>query len=714
MFNWLGKEEVPIIRQSTSSECGLACVTMIANYHGHQIDLQSMRMKYEISTLGASLSDLVEIGATLDLSVRGISCDLPDLASITLPAILHWDFKHFVVLKSIKKGLYEIHDPSEGKLFLKGDEVSKHFTGIALEIKKSNDFRPRKEKADLKVTSLVKLDKANWGMMARVLLLSLFLQGFVLVAPLFMQLVIDEAIFKNDISILAAIAFGFLGLKLFELFVSVARQVLLQLLGQMISFDLRGNVFHHLVRLPVSYFQLRGSGDILQRAESGNAIGKFVANNLVEAIVDGVFAISIAIVIFSYSPALGAVVTGFVLLYALARFIFLRISHKRQSEEQITQAKEATYFLETLRIMPTLKMFGGEGIRESKWRNLASDSINKGIRSGNMNIGYSNLSQGIGDISNIAVVFIAAYAVINSDMTVGMITAFMAYKIQFEQKSMSLLDKVLEYKLMDVHLDRLSDIALTPKEDMRGTDLTNEPYRGIIEFKHVYFRYSPLQEDVIKGVSFRVSPQEFVALAGRSGQGKSTILKLIMGIYKPTGGQILYDGKPIDQWGAANLRKHIGIVMQDDELISGSIKENICFFEDNPDLEKIDWAAQVASIFDDIQAMPMGMNTLIGEMGSALSGGQKQRIMLARALYKQPKVLILDEGTSHLDLATESRINDELKKLEITRIFAAHRPDTLSKADRIIRVNDGTVFSESAHDNTVIDESSNYQSLKVS
>ena len=491
-----------------------------------------------------------------------------------------------------------------------------------------------------------------------------------------------------------AIAIGFGALKVFEVATSVLRQVIFQLIGKVLTFDLKASMFHHLIRLPVSYFHGRGTGDVQQRFFSLNIISGFVVDGMLEAFIDGILAITIGVILFTYNALLGMVAVAFVLVYMIVRILFLQLSKRLETDQQVAQADEATKFLETLTAMQTIKVAGIENERENLWRNRAAETINADIRVGNIQIAYDSLSDAIIGMSHIVIVFLAATAAINGDMTIGMITAFLAYKTQFEQKLIELLKKWMSFRLLDVHLERVADIVLTDREEDLKSPRTNQIFEGKVALANVSFRYAPLEPDVLKSINLNIEPGEFVALSGPSGHGKSTLLRLITGTYRPTEGDISYDEKSIAAWGVKNIRRQVGVVMQDDVLLGGTIEDNISMFDAEPDKDRIRWAAAAAEILDDIEAMPMGLNSLVGDMGSTLSGGQKQRVMLARALYRQPRILVLDEGTSELDVRTEMKINDTLRKLKITRIAAAHRPDTLKKADRVIHIVHGRAYED--------------------
>lgn len=678
-----------MMRQAEAAECGLACVGMVAGFYGHQTDLGTLRREYPISLKGATFRDVVEIATQLKLGARAVRCEIEELRELRLPAIMHWNMSHFVVLKKVRRHEIIINDPASGQVVIPITKVGQHFTGVALELSPASGFQKKTERKLVKLTSLVKIDSAGWKAVSQGLALSLFLQVFVLLSPYYMQLVIDEAILKGDVSLLTAVAVGFAGLKLFEAVTTVLRGFVFQFLSNIVSFDMEASLFHHMIRLPLSYFHRRHIGDIQQRFQSLGPIRDLVVNGAIAALIDGVLALFVGAVLFAYDPLLGTVVVGVVVLYGILRFLFLELSKRLSGDLLVADAKENTKFLETLRAMQTVKVAGIETEREILWRNLASRSLNANIRVGNVNIGYGAISQTLLGLSNIAIVFFAAQAAIRGDMTIGMITAFMAYKGQFEGKLTALLEQYVQLKLLDVHLGRVADIALTDQEKGLGVPSIRREYRGEIELRGVSFRYAQFEPMILRNANLKIEAGEFIALASPSGEGKSTLLRLLLGLYEPSAGHIFYDGIPSSTWGLGALRKQMGVVMQDDTLLAGSIEENICLFDEKPDHERIRWAAQMAAIHDDIEQMPMAYRSLVGDMGTTLSGGQQQRVMLARALYRKPKLLVMDEGTSQLDIATERRVNAALQELKITRIAAAHRPETLAAADRIIGLKDG-------------------------
>lgn len=693
ILNLSGMKRVSLLRQSEAAECGLACIAMVAGAYGYESDLATLRTRFPVSLKGARLTDLIEISSKLGLGARAIRCEPDELSQIRCPAILHWNMNHFVVLIQSSKSHITILDPAVGKRTVSLPDVSKHFTGVALELTPSADFKRKKDRNPIRLSSLVKLDRSGWKAIAQGLVLSVFLQVFILLGPYYMQLVIDEAILKGDASLLVAIATGFAILKLFEAVATILRGLVLQFFSSLLAFDMEASLFRHMIRLPLTYFHRRHVGDIQQRFQSLEPIRNFIASGAIAALIDGVLAIFLGIIIFLYSASLGSVVVAFVIVYTLLRMGFLSLSKRLSGDLLVAEAKENTKFLETLRTMQTIKVAGAEDARESQWRNLAADSLNAQIRVGNINIGYSAISQTLLGLSNVLVVYLAASQALGGAMTIGMITAFVAYKAQLEQRLMALLEQYIQFRLLDVHLERVSDIALQPKERGLMASSNHASFKGSVSLVGVDFRYSPFEPYILRGASLQILPGEFVALAAPSGAGKSTLLRLLLGLYHPTQGDILYDGRRADSWAISELRRQMGVVMQDDTLLAGSIEQNISLFDDKPDHDRIRQACEIAAIHDDIQSLPMGYRSLVGDMGNALSGGQQQRLVLARALYRQPKLLVMDEGTSALDVDTERRINERLRHFSITRIIASHRPETLAAADRVVGIRDGKLFN---------------------
>jgi ATP-binding cassette subfamily B protein RaxB len=689
LLNLSGGRRIPLLRQAEAAECGLACIGMVAAAHGFRTDLPSLRRQFAISLKGATLKDIIAIGSEIGLGSRAVRCEPDELRELRTPAILHWNLNHFVVLTRATAKQIQILDPARGQLTLPLAEASQHFTGVALELTPTAAFQKKRETNPVKLFSLIKFDSTAWNAVAQALALSVFLQVFVLLSPYYMQLVIDEAILKGDLSLLTAVAAGFGLLKIFEALTTVLRGLVFQFLSSVLGFDMQASLFRHMIRLPLPFFHGRHIGDIQQRFQSLMPIQQFIANGAIGAVIDGLLAVFLGVIIFLYDAILGFAVIAFIGVYAVLRFALLTLTKRLSGDFLVADAKEQSKFLETLRAMQTIKVAGIENEREALWRNLSADALNAQLRVGNLNIGYGALSQTLMGFSNIIVIYLAASNAIGGAMTIGMITAFIAYKGQFEQRIMALLEQYIQLRLLDVHLEYVSDIALQNREAGLAMPAVRRELAGAVALDNVHFRYAPQEPDILRGASLKIAPGECVALAAPSGAGKSTLLRLIIGLYQPNHGKVLFDGIEAGKFGLLALRQQLGVVMQDDTLLAGSIDENISLFDERPDIDRIRWAAAMASVHEEIEAMPMGYRSLVGDMGTTLSGGQQQRVMLARALYRQPRILVLDEGTSALDVITEQRINTALKEMGITRVIAAHRPETLAAADRVFRLYEG-------------------------
>ncbi|WP_105166577.1 peptidase domain-containing ABC transporter [Pseudoalteromonas sp. T1lg23B] len=680
------RKSLPIILQSEAAECGLASLAMVAAYHGFHSDLISLRQRFNISLEGATLLDIMHFAEKLELTSRPLRIELDDLDALQTPCILHWDMNHFVVLKKANEKRIVIHDPAAGEKTFTLEEASKHFTGIALELTPTKNFEKREARPSLKFSDFWSRITGLKRSLTLIFVLSMLLQVFTLASPYYIQLVIDDVVLTGDTSLLTVLAVGFFLVMVFEIATNALRGFTLLHFGNQMNIQLGANLFHHLVRLPLSYFETRHMGDVVSRFGSLQQVKKLLTTGVIEAIIDGLMAVITLAMIFFYSPLLSAVVLVAVVLYALVRIAMYKPFRTISEQEIMARAEENSNFMETVRGIQTIKLFGSEVKREGQWQNRYANAINQNIRLGNFQIGYDAVNRALFGIENIVVVYLAANLVIQGGFSTGMLFAFMAYKRQFMDKTANLIEKFIEFKMLGLHFDRIADIALTNKEQLQPDQVKRHTLVGNIEIKNVSFAYSDASKNVLNELSLKINAGESVAITGPSGCGKSTLLKIMLGLIPVKNGEVLIDGIPLEQLGARQYRQQIAAVMQDDELLSGSVADNIAFFETPIDMAHVVYCAELAAIHDDISAMPMGYDSLIGDMGSSLSGGQKQRIILARALYKNPKILFMDEATSHLDTSLESDINDAVSRLKITRVIIAHRKETIASADREIKL----------------------------
>ncbi len=687
LLDFSARRRLPSIMQTEAAECGLACLAMVASYHGHRIDLNTLRRRHPVSLNGVTLRGLIQVASQMHLTSRPLRFELEGIRQLRLPAIVHWDMKHFVVLKAVTGAGVVIHDPADGIRTYPLAVASKHLTGVALELTPAEGFAPKNEKERLPFSVFWKQMPGTGSPLVQVFALSVILELLVIAAPFYMQLTVDEVVARGDVDLLSTLALGFGLLMALNVATTAMRSHIVLIVQNTLHFQIGARLFHHLIRLPLPFFEKRHIGDILSRFQSIEPIRHALGEGLILATIDGVMAVVTLVMIFVYSATLAMVVLAALALYVLLRLALYRRFRDLSETTIQAQALENSNFIETARAIQSVKLFNRESDREGGWLNRHADFVNSNVRLGRCQIQFTTINTAIFGLENIITVYLAARLALDNAMTVGMLFAFMSYKTNFTSKASLLVEKLLQFRLLDLHLERLSDIALSPLE--RGHDRPlayTRPIQGGIELRNVCFRYAETERFILENVSLTVKAGQFLTIMGRSGGGKTTLLKIMLGLLEPTSGEVLVDGVPLSTMGVRAYREQISAVMQEDQLFSGSVADNICFFDTDFDQERMFMCAQVAGVHDEIMAMPMAYNSLIGDMGSSLSGGQKQRVLLARALYKGPKILFLDEGTAHLDVANEMQINERLRRLEITRISVAHRPEMMTGADTVLQI----------------------------
>ncbi|HEX2135779.1 MAG TPA: peptidase domain-containing ABC transporter [Microvirga sp.] len=687
LLNFTGRRQLPVVTQTEAAECGLACLAMVASYHGHRTDLNALRRRFPVSLKGVTLRGLIQIAAQLHLACRAVRFELGHLPQLRLPAILHWDLNHFVVLKAVtRKGLV-IHDPAAGEKRYRLEEASKHLTGVAVELSPTEGFEAKDERTRLPLRTFWGHVRGAPHALVQILALSFVLEILVIASPFYMQLTIDEVIARGDVDLLLVLALGFGLLTAISVVSTALRSHIVLIVQNTLHFQIGARLFHHLVRLPLSFFEKRHIGDVLSRFGSIEPIRNLLAEGVITGVIDGLMALATLAMIFVYSPLLASIVLVAVLLYAAVRLALFPVLRERSEAAIQSKAQENSTFIESARAIQSLKLFNREDEREGQWLNRYADVVNANVRLGRAKVAFKTINDAIFGLENIVVIYLAARLALDNALTVGMIFAFMSYKRHFTDKTVLLVEKALEFRILGLHLERLADIALTPIEHGQDQPLAyTRAVEGRIELRNVSFRYAETEPLILENVNLTVEPGRFMTVMGPSGGGKTTLVKVMLGLFEPTAGEVLIDGTPLSVIGPRAYREQVAAVMQEDQLLSGSVADNICFFDPVFDQERMIECARIARIHDEIMAMPMAYNTLIGDMGSSLSGGQKQRVLLARALYRQPRILFLDEGTAHLDVENERQINESLRRLNITRVSVAHRPEMMAGADQVLHV----------------------------
>ena len=675
------RKTLPVVLQTEATECGLACLVMIARYHGHDIDLNALRKTASVSLKGASLKQIMATAGDMHLGARPLRVELDHLHKLQTPAILHWDLNHFVVLKKIAGNKVHLIDPGRGLRVMAMEKISDHFSGVALELAPTADFNKLSNRLKPKLSDLWQSMTGMKRAIFQTLTLSIILQAVALAAPFYLQLVVDKAVGPGDARFLLALLIGFSGLVIIRAASEAIRGWAVIVYGNQMSFQMVGNIFRHLIRLPTAYFEKRHVGDIISRIGSARPIQEALTESVVAILLDGVMAVLTLIVLYIYAPLLCTIVFASVALLALATLLIY--PHLRRTEEEtiVTKAIENTHVIESIRASTTVKLFGREAAREAAWRNLFADTINASTAHGKWLVAQKFFETLLTGLQIVVVVYFGAKMIMGdaSAFTLGMLFAFLGYQRHFTDSATRFLQEGIKFRLLSLHLDRLADIVYEDSEILAAP--TAHQVGGAISVKNVSFRYSDNDPVVLDDVSLEIPAGSMVSITGASGGGKTTLMKLILGLYAPSKGQIEIDGLPLPKFGVAAWRAGIGVVMQDDLLLSGTIADNISFFDPQVDMQKVYRAAMAAEIHEEITAIPMNYLSMVGDMGSVLSGGQKQRVLLARALYHDPKVLFLDEGTANLDPETELKIAQTLQNMPITRVIIAHRPALIERSD---------------------------------
>jgi len=701
-LNFSFSDPIPLILQAEIAECGLAAMAMVASYHGHKLDMPAMRKYYSADLKGMNLKQLIELGDQLGLASRALKCPIDTVHKLQTPCILHWDMDHFVVLTKVsgkgKRSKFLINDPAVGKRSLSMDEFSLHFTGISLELTPTSKFEVKQEQARMKLTQLWSSMSGLKSGLIKLIGLSLVLQLFALMTPYYMRWVVDEVLVSFDEPLLTVLAMGFALIAIFSVVTNGVRSWLILRLSSLLNMQMGVNLLRHLLRLPMHYFESRHIGDIVSRFGSLAQIRERITTGVVETLVDGVMAITVFVMMALYSLKLTGIVLAAIVLYTLVRLALYRPFHRATEEMIQNSAKEKTNFLENIRGIQSIKLFGNESQRQGIWQNRYGEVINSEIRLGRLNISFDSFNKLLFGLENVLVIYFAALMVMANSMSVGMVLAFIAYKGQLTERFSNLIEQVIQFKVMRLHLDRIADIALTEQEAHREGDAAfssaeSHSPQGQLTLENVCFSYSDQQVPLLNNVNLCIDAGQSIVITGASGAGKTTLMKIMLGLLQPTSGRVLLDGRDITRIGLKNYRRCIAAVMQDDTLLAGSIADNVSFFDPQPNYLKIEQSTHLAAIHEDITKITMGYNALVGDMGSNLSGGQVQRLLLARALYQSPSVLFLDEATSHLDKDNESKIGEQIQDLAMTRVMIAHRQETINMAEQVYHLDQGILVN---------------------
>ncbi|MHV44527.1 peptidase domain-containing ABC transporter [Escherichia coli] len=681
------QRRVPVIHQTETAECGLACLAMICGHFGKNIDLIYLRRKFNLSARGATLAGINGIAEQLGMATRALSLELDELRVLKTPCILHWDFSHFVVLVSVKRNRYVLHDPARGIRYISREEMSRYFTGVALEVWPGSEFQSETLQTRISLRSLINSIYGIKRTLAKIFCLSVVIEAINLLMPVGTQLVMDHAIPAGDRGLLTLISAALMFFILLKAATSTLRAWSSLVMSTLINVQWQSGLFDHLLRLPLAFFERRKLGDIQSRFDSLDTLRATFTTSVIGFIMDSIMVVGVFVMMLLYGGYLTWIVLCFTTIYIFIRLVTYGNYRQISEECLVREARAASYFMETLYGIATVKIQGMVGIRGAHWLNMKIDAINSGIKLTRMDLLFGGINTFVTACDQIVILWLGAGLVIDNQMTIGMFVAFSSFRGQFSERVASLTSFLLQLRIMSLHNERIADIALHEKEEKKP-EIEIVAHMGPIslETNGLSYRYDSQSAPIFSALSLSVAPGESVAITGASGAGKTTLMKVLCGLFEPDSGRVLINGIDIRQIGINNYHRMIAYVMQDDRLFSGSIRENICGFAEEMDEEWMVECARASHIHDVIMNMPMGYETLIGELGEGLSGGQKQRIFIARALYRKPGILFMDEATSALDSESENFVNVAIKNMNITRVIIAHRETTLRTVDRVISI----------------------------
>ena len=684
-INFSMKNKVPVIIQSESTECGNACLSMICGFYGKDIDLFNFRNRYGSTSQGATLNVLAAIAQKAGLKTRALSLDIAEIKELRLPCILHWSLNHFVVLVAIKGKRFIIHDPALGRRVVHLQELSENFSGIALEAWPDSDFRQEKQRSRLKLLDLMHNMVGLKSALIKIFMLSVVIETVNLLLPMGTQIVTDHVITAHDENLLLVICVGLMFFTIFKTWVSMIRAWVSLKLNTLTDVQWKTSFFDHLMSLPLAFFEKRQLGDIQSRFASLDIIRATFTNSIVTGMIDSIMTIGLLIMLSLYGGWLVWVVLGFTVCYAIMRALTYKFYRTVSEELIVKRARSGSHFMESLYGIATIKSLNLKNRRSQHWLNTNIDVSNAGLKQTRFDMLFGGINTFINSADQVVILWLGAQMVMDNTMTIGMFMAFNAYRGQFTQRAASLIDLTMQLKMLSLHNERISEIVYSePEVDSPLRNVFEENVGVSLEVRDLAYQYDLLSKPVFSNVNISVAAGESVALVGVSGIGKTTLLKVMSGLLTPERGEIFIGGFDINKIGINNFRSNIACVLQEDRLFSGSITDNISGFDDEVDEALVIECAMQCNIHEEILRMPMGYETIIGELGAGISGGQKQRLLIARALYQKPRILFMDEATSHLDINNEKIINAAIESLNITRIIIAHRPSTIACADRII------------------------------
>ncbi|MEA3234451.1 type I secretion system permease/ATPase [Pseudomonas mosselii] len=698
--------------QTGTPDTGLICLLMLARFHNVAASGEQLAHEFTDGQQAFATPQILLAARKLGLKAKRVETRAERLAQTPLPAIAADREGGFFIIARLDQGKVLIQDPrAERPEVIDLATLEQRWSGELLLVR-SEALAPG-ESSRFDFTWFIPAIVKHRKLLGEVTLVSFVLQIFALLTPLFFQVVMDKVLVHHGLTTLDVIAIGLLGIMLFESALSGLRSFVFAHTASRIDVELGSRLFHHLIHLPLAYFQARRVGDSVARVRELENIRNFLTGNAITLVMDVLFSVVFIAVMFYYSGWLTLVVVASLPLYALVSLLITPLLRQRLQDSFNRGAENQAFLVETVNGIDTLKSMAVEPQVLRRWDNQLAAYVAAGFKTQTLST-LANESVGlIGKLVTVATLWLGARLVIDGQLTVGELIAFNMLAGRVAQPIMRLAQLWTSFQQTGVSVQRLGDILNTRTELSSSARSALPPLQGGIEFDQVHFRYRADGSEILRGVSLRIAPGEVIGVVGRSGSGKSTLTRLLQRLYVPERGRVLVDGMDLALADASSLRRQIGVVQQDNLLFNRSIRENIALADPGTPLESVMQAARLAGAHDFILELAEGYDTMVGEHGASLSGGQRQRIAIARALIGDPRILIFDEATSALDYESERIIQQNMRSIcqGRTVIIIAHRLSAVRDANRIVVVDRGQIVEQGSHAELLAHQAGHYARL---
>jgi len=690
----------PWIEQYDESDCGAASLAMICKYYDKKVSVMRLRDLANVNTEGATLMSVAKAGEALGFTTRAVKTTWDTLARTPLPAIIHWDGYHYIVLYEVKSDRAIVGDPGRGILTIKKEEFIERWSGFLLALEPTIGIEKIEESKNSIARFIGYVMPYKW-ILLEILFCSLLISFFGLATPIFTQLIVDDVVVHQNVTLLNTVLVGMLVVTFFTMLSSALRTYLMEHLSMKIELSMLSHFYRHVLSLPMKFFSMRKVGDILARFQENDKIKELMTSTSIGMFIDVLMIFVYLTVMFLYSIKMTVIILVFIPFFVVLTLgftpVFKRLSRKGFEKESANES----FMVESISGVSTIKAVNAELYNRWKWENLFTQTLKVRFKFSMTDLLHDSGGELLETLSTVALLYFGATSVIKGEMTIGQLMAFIGLVGNVIEPINKLVGQWNEIQESLISVERLNDVFDVEVEERPDDEslIQLPPIKGHVKIENLSFAYSEADRMILKNISFEAMPGQSIAIVGRSGSGKTTLINLLMRFYSPTSGRILVDGMDIQNVSVNSLRSQCGMVLQENYLFSGTIRDNIALGAPDKPFNAIVESATLAAAHDFISEMPLGYKSDVGERGSSLSGGQRQRIAIARALVNDPRILIFDEATSALDNESERAIQKNLSSITMNRttFIIAHRLTTVRDADIIIVLDKGVIVEKGSH-----------------